>query len=511
MTDIEKYISLKGILLGKYSLYLVIKAEYKNIIFYGALRVESRRMNYLPLFVETRGQRIVVVGTGQMAEAKCRTVLKTSADIVLITDRPTGAMRAWADDGKLSLISRACSRADFEGARLVYAASEDPDLNIQIAQWAREQGTWVNVLDTPDECDFITPALVDRDPVVVAIGTEGAAPALARQIKADIESILPQHLGLLARAARAFRNQVSDTLLPGRPRRRFWKAFFGQRPTLNDASDTALQRVLTDLLNQHALEAPPEGFVAFVGAGPGDPELLTMKARRVIHEADVVVYDRLVGSEILDLARKEAKFISVGKKGFGPAVDQRTINAHLVREASRGLSVVRLKGGDPGIFGRLDEELAQVASAGIATEVVPGITAASAAAATLQVSLTRRNRNSSVTFLTAHDAQGFAEHDWQQLVRSGQSLAVYMGRKTATFLQGRLLMHGADSNLPVTCIENISLPTQRAFSSDLGAFAGELNREAYVGPLLILVGIEGAVTTTIGASASTAKVEMAHG
>jgi uroporphyrin-III C-methyltransferase/precorrin-2 dehydrogenase/sirohydrochlorin ferrochelatase len=214
-----------------------------------------------------------------------------------------------------------------------------------------------------------------------------------------------------------------------------------------------------------------------------------MKARRLIHEADVVVYDRLVGSEVLELARREAKFISVAKKGFGPAVSQDEINAHLTREAARGAFVVRLKGGDPGLFGRLDEELDAAAIAGIATEVVPGITAASAAAAALQVSLTRRHRNSSTTFLTAHDAEGFAEHEWQQLARSGQSLAVYMGRKTATFLQGRLLMHGAERRLPVTCIENVSLPTQRAFVSDLGQFAEQLDQQGFNGPLIILVGI----------------------
>ena len=467
-------------------------------------------MDYLPVFVETRGQRIIVVGTGQMAEAKCRTVLKTSAQVILITQAPTDAMQAWADAGRLFLIRRACTQSDLEGARMVYAASEDPNTNARIAGWARAQGAWINVLDTPDDCDFITPAVVDRDPVVVAIGTEGAAPVLARQLKADIESMLPQHLGRLAQAARAFRDRVSERLTSGRPRRNFWKAFFGGRSAVDALSEGQMERLLSELLDRHALEAPPEGAVAFVGAGPGDPELLTMKARRVIHEADVVVYDRLVGSEILDLARKEAKFIDVGKKGFGAAVSQQAINAHLVREASQGSFVVRLKGGDPSIVGRLDEELSHVTSAGIATEVVPGVTAASAAAATLQVSLTRRNRNSSMTFLTAHDAKGFAEHDWQQLVRSGQSLAVYMGRKTATFLQGRLLMHGASKHLPVTCIENISLPTQRAFCSDLDDFAKQLDSEDYLGPLLILVGIDSLVDKVMRASAPTVQLGVAH-
>jgi len=446
-------------------------------------------MDYLPIFVATKARRIVVAGEGQLAEAKCRAVLKTAATVTLFSEAPTEAMREWADQLRLKLETRPYTAADLEGVSLVYAASDNEAANRQLAEWARQAGAWVNVLDEPEECDFITPAVVDRDPLVVAIGTEGTAPVLARQIKADVEAMLPQHLGRLARAAQSFRQRVSETLPPGRPRRQFWKAFFKLALPHSETSGQELQSSLRSLLSQHEQLTPPEGRIAFVGAGPGDPELLTMKARRLIHEADVVVYDRLVGSEVLELARREAKFISVGKQGFGPAVSQNEINAHLIREATRGAFVVRLKGGDPGLFGRLDEELDAVAIAGIATEVVPGITAASAAAATLQVSLTRRHRNSSTTFLTAHDAEGFAEHEWQQLVRSGQSLAVYMGRKTATFLQGRLLMHGADRHLPVTCIENVSLPTQRAFVSDLGQFAEQLDQQSFNGPLIILVGI----------------------
>ena len=337
-------------------------------------------MDYLPIFVATEAQRIVVAGEGQLAEAKCRAVLKTAAAVTLFSEAPTQAMRDWANQRQLTLETRPCSAPDFEGARLVYAASENQSTNKQLAQWARQAGAWVNVLDEPDQCDFITPAVVDRDPVVVAIGTEGTAPVLARQIKADVEALLPQHVGRLARAAQSFRKRVSDTLSSGRPRRQFWKAFFKLAMPHSDNTEQDLQASLRSLLSQHEQLTPPQGRIAFVGAGPGDPELLTMRARRLIHEADVVVYDRLVGSEVLELARREAKFISVGKKGFGPAVSQQEINAHLVGEATRGLLVVRLKGGDPSLFGRLDEELDAAAGAGIVTEVVPGITAASAAA-----------------------------------------------------------------------------------------------------------------------------------
>jgi uroporphyrin-III C-methyltransferase/precorrin-2 dehydrogenase/sirohydrochlorin ferrochelatase len=393
-------------------------------------------MDYLPIFVATKTHRIVVAGEGQLAEAKCRAVLKTAAAVTLFSEAPTEAMREWANQLQLTLETRPCTAADLEGVRLVYAASDTEAANRQLAEWARQAGAWVNVLDEPEECDFITPAVVDRDPVVVAIGTEGTAPVLARQIKADVEAMLPQHLGRLARAAQSFRQRVSETLSPGRPRRQFWKAFFKLALPHSETSERELALSLQPLLSQHEQLTPPEGQIAFVGAGPGDPELLTMKARRLIHEADVVVYDRLVGSEVLELARREAKFISVGKKGFGPAVSQNEINAHLIREATRGAFVVRLKGGDPGLFGRLDEELEAAANAGITTEVVPGITAASAAAATLQVSLTRRHRNSSTTFLTAHDAEGFAEHEWQQLVRSGTVSGGLYGAENREFSAG---------------------------------------------------------------------------
>jgi len=449
-------------------------------------------MEYLPIFVATRGRRAVVVGGGLLAEAKCRALLKTTAEVVLFCEEPTPVMLQWRDDCRLQLEMRACDLPDLQSARLVYAASECEHDNTRIAQISNEAGVWVNVVDCPDDCDFITPAIVDRDPVVVAIGTEGTAPVLAQQIKLDVESMLPIHLGVVARAGQQFRHRVRQ-LLPGLPRRRFWTDFFQRSTQQTDLSPAALEGTLSTLLAQHQQWAAPEGKVIFVGAGPGDPDLLTVKARRMIQEADVIVYDRLVGDHILDLARKEAKFIDAGKKGFGVSMPQADISAHLLREASQGRVVVRLKGGDPGMFGRLDEELTALTAAGVTTEIVPGVTAAAAAAATLQVSLTQRGRNTRVIFLTAHDAKGYAEHDWQQLVDTEQTLAVYMGRKTAAFLQGRLLMHGANRLTPVTCIENVSRRDQRAFVSHLDEFVGGLDEQRFEGPLMILVGISGAV------------------
>lgn len=445
-------------------------------------------MDFLPIFVATKDRKIGVVGQGQMADAKCRGVLKTAANVIVFADTPSAEAQGWAEQGLIDLRSGLPSAQDFEGATLFYAAHADDSINDALADVARSAGAIVNVLDRTDACDFITPAIVDRDPVVVAIGTEGSAPVLARQIKADVEAMLPAELGRFARLANAFRSKVR-ALPEGLPRRNFWKAFFKPERIQAAGTDEAIKESLEALLSQHLTGEPEAGSVAFVGAGPGDPELLTLKARRHIHEAEVIIYDRLVGKGVLELARREAKFIDVGKKGFGTQVTQDKINEHLVREAQAGWKVVRLKGGDPSVFGRLDEELAALAKAGIDSTVVPGITSAAAGAASLKQSLTRRDRNSSITFMTAHDAKGYAEHDWRQLVRSGQALAIYMGRKSATFLQGRLLMAGADSDLVITCVENISRPEERRFTSTLSAFAQRLDDDNWNGPLIIFVGI----------------------
>ena len=465
-------------------------------------------MDFLPIFVATKDRKIVVVGQGQMADAKCRGVLKTAANLMLFADEPSSEAQGWAEQSLIDLRSGLPSAKDFEGVTLFYAAHADDSINDALADMARSAGAIVNVLDRTDACDFITPAIVDRDPVVVAIGTEGAAPVLARQIKADVEAMLPAELGRLARMANAFRSKVR-ALPEGLPRRNFWKAFFKPERIQTAGNDEAIKESLEALLSQHLKAEPEAGSVVFVGAGPGDPELLTLKARRHIHEAEVIIYDRLVGKGVLELARREAKFIDVGKKGFGAQVTQDKINEHLVREAQAGWKVVRLKGGDPSVFGRLDEELAALAEAGIDSTVVPGITSAAAGAASLKQSLTRRDRNSSITFMTAHDAKGYAEHDWRQLVRSGQALAIYMGRKSAIFLQGRLLMAGADTDLVITCVENISRPEERKFTSTLSEFAQRLDDDNWNGPLIIFVGIG---NERVANTASTpALQEVSHG
>ena len=323
--------------------------------------------------------------------------------------------------------------------------------------------------------------------MTVAIGTEGAAPVLARKIKAEVEAMLPATLGLLTRVGQSFRARVEG--LDSRARRAFWTRFYFERgPRALEGGEREAHEALERLLAEG--EGSRSGFVHLVGTGPGDPELLTLKARRLLHEADVVIHDRLVPAAVLELARREATIVETGKTAYGASWKQDDINALMVRHARAGATVVRLKGGDPAIFGRLDDEIEALEAAGIGFAVVPGVTSASAAAAAIGQSLTRRGRNSSFRVLTGHDVDGFAEHDWRELARPGATAAVYMGVKAATFLRGRLLMHGAAATTPVTAVENVSRPGQRVIATTLIDLPRAFDEAAPEGPVMILYGLE---------------------
>ncbi|MHA6261576.1 siroheme synthase CysG [Arenibacterium sp. CAU 1754] len=447
-------------------------------------------MEHFPIFVALSGRRVVLSGGGDAALAKLRLLLKTRAHISVFAPHPAPEIQGWADAGQLALIRRPLQAGDVSDAALFYAADEDADEDSRTAALARAEGALVNVVDNLEASQFITPAIVDRDPVTVAIGTEGAAPVLARAIKADLEARLPITLGRLARIGKAFR-KAADALPLGRARRDFWADYYfttGPR-AMDEGGDPVVRPALNALLTLHLGKTGRPGHVAFVGAGPGDPELLTLKARRALDTADVVIHDRLISADILELARREATLIDVGKEGFGPSTPQERINALLVEHARKGAQIVRLKSGDATVFGRLDEEIDACDEAGVTWHIVPGITSASAAVAAIGQSLTRRGRNSAVRFLTGHDMRGFADHDWSALARPGEVAAIYMGKKSARFVQGRLLMHGADRTTPVTVIENASRPDQRILSTTLDALPGDLAAADVSGPALTFYGL----------------------
>ena len=452
-------------------------------------------MRHFPVFRELRGRRVVVSGAGEAAVAKLRLLLKTEATVIVYGPDPHAQIRRWADEGRLIHMPRPVDHGDALCAALVYGANEEAQEDARAARIGHAAGALVNIVDNLDDSDFITPAIVDRDPVTVAIGTEGAAPVLARRIKAETEERLAPSLGTLARIGQGFR-EAANALPHGRIRRRFWSRYYdeiGPR-ALIDGGEEAVHAALDALLVQMLGEDRENGHVALIGAGPGDPELLTLKARKALHEADVVIHDRLVSPEILELARREAIVIEVGKTPNGPSWKQADIDALIVEHAAQGAHVARLKSGDPVVFGRLDEEMDALDAAGISFTIVPGITAASAAAASIGVSWTKRGRNAAFRLLTGHDIAGFADHDWRSLAQPGhggavQPAAIYMGVRAARFLAGRMLMHGASAETPVTAIENVSRSDQKIVATTLDRLPDALTEAGITGPAILFLGL----------------------
>lgn len=448
-------------------------------------------MKHFPIFVAVEGRRIVLSGGGEEALAKLRLLLKTEANLTVVAEDAAPEICAWAQEGRLTLISRAMEPGDAMCAVLFYAANGDDVEDARVAALAHRDGARVNMVDNLHGSQFITPAIVDRDPVTIAIGTEGAAPVLARAIKADLEAKLPASLGVLARIGKSFRSAV-EALPMGRKRRDFWSEYyFNKGPqAIEEDGESGVQPALENLLDTYLADTRDKaGHVDLVGAGPGDPDLLTLKARKALDKADVVIYDRLVSAEILELSRREAVMIDAGKKGFGKAMSQSEINELIVSHAKDGHQVVRLKSGDPTVFGRLDEEIDACDAADVSWRIVPGITAASAAVAGIGQSMTKRDRNGSVRFITGHDMKGYADHDWRALSRRGEVAAIYMGKRAVRFVQGRLLMHGAHPETPITVVENVSRVEQRTLTCSLGTLSDDLETANLTGPALMLLGL----------------------
>lgn len=447
-------------------------------------------MRFFPIFLDLERQPVLVIGGGEQAAQKIRLLRKTDARIRVLAHEVCPEIEALAASGAVTLERRALRPDDMPGARLAYVALADEGEAASAVAMLRAAGIPVNAVDRQELCDFLTPAIVDRDPVVVAIGTEGAAPVLARQIKARLEAELPARLGALARWAATLRERAAAAIAAGRARRFFWDGFFaGEIARSFLAGERGKAEALVDYELDGAGKAPPmPGRVSLVGAGPGDPDLLTFKAMRALQTADVIVADRLVPAAILDCARRDAERIFVGKTPGRCSPSQDEINRILVREALAGKYVVRIKGGDPFVFGRGGEEMAALHAAGIAVEVVPGITAAMGCAAAIGLSLTERNERRSLTFVTGHASDGPAEHDWPALARPGQTLAIYMGVGAAPHVERRLLAAGIDTGTPVTVVENGTLPTQRHVTGRIAGLGRLLAEAGIKGPAIIFVG-----------------------
>ncbi|HEX2255118.1 MAG TPA: siroheme synthase CysG [Afifellaceae bacterium] len=446
------------------------------------------RMSVFPAFHKVAGRPVLVVGDGPEATAKVRLLLETQAVIRLVARRPETELAALIVARDIDHRPRAFRDHDVEGAVLVFAASGDRALDEQVVVAARARGVPANAVDVPELCDFYTPAIVNRAPVAVAITSAGDAPVLAQMIRARIEALLPPRLGALASLAGSFRGAVDKLLPKGQPRRRFWSRLLD-----GAAADAALagrggeaRRLASKLLAQ--AETEPAGFVSIVGAGPGATDLLTLRAHRALQEADVIVHDGLVPEEVVAMGRRDAARIPVGKAKGRHSKSQDEINAILLAEAMAGRRVVRLKGGDPLVFGRAGEEMAALRAAGIPFEVVPGVTAALAAAAEAEIPLTLRGIASSLVFATGHSADGDVLPGWTELALSGATVAVYMARSVAAEAAGRLIAAGLPAHTPLAIVANASRPDRRLLAGTLADLAVRVGTSDLEGPALILIG-----------------------
>ncbi len=447
----------------------------------------------LPLFFGLRGRRVVLAGGSDGAAWRAELLSAAGAEVSVFAAAPGERLRAIAaapPDGPITLMARGWRAADLAGAALAVGAIAGEAECAAFAAAARAAGVPVDVIERPALCDFTFGALVNRSPLVVAISTDGAAPVLAQAVRAKIEAILPASLAAWARAAAAWRPAVQALGLSFARRRRFWERFARAALDRPQALPDAAER--DRLLAESAAEgaAAETGSVVLVGAGPGDPELLTLKAVRALQSADVVLYDDLVSPAVLDLARREARKIHVGKRGYGPSCRQSDINDLAVALAAEGNRVVRLKAGDPLVFGRAGEEMAACRRAGIPVEIVPGITAAQGAAAALGVSLTHRDHAQRLQFVTAHDRHGGlpASIDWASLADPAVTTVVYMPGRTLPELAARAIAHGLDPATPAVAMANASRPDQLVMRSTVAGIADAVAAAAPNGPLLVLIG-----------------------
>jgi uroporphyrin-III C-methyltransferase/precorrin-2 dehydrogenase/sirohydrochlorin ferrochelatase len=451
-------------------------------------------MRTFPILVSFDGRSPLVTGGGELALVKTRLLLKRAPSVDIAADDVTAEIKALVEQGFVLMVPARPGIDQLRGRPLVIAATEDDEEDSRVSAIARALGVPVNVPDRIELCTFALPAIVDRGEVTVAIGTSGASPVLAQRLRAWLEQELHPRLDSLAKLAAEFRTPVAERLPSGPPRRKFWEAVFeGAAAEAMLEGDEDKARTLIGAAIDEAAAAPQgSGRVLLVGAGPGDPELLTMKAVRALKAADVIFYDRLVGEGVLDHARREAELIEVGKAKGAHSVSQGEINALLIERALAGQTVVRLKGGDPFIFGRGGEELDALRAAGVTIEIVPGVTAGIAAAASLQIPLTHRDVSHTVTFVSGHEAGGaepsFEHVDLAALASGKNTLLVYMGVSTAGLIAKKLIGAGFRSDLPVLAVENASRDDERRVIATVAELAANPERLGLKSPAVLIFG-----------------------
>lgn len=445
-------------------------------------------MDFFPAFLKLQDRNCLVVGGGNIAHRKIRLLDAAGARLTIVAPAVDPALKVFLSEKGHTVVTRLFSATDVQDMWLVVSATGDPATERCVYQAATAAGIFCNSVDDISSCSYITPAIVDRSPIVVAISSGGSAPVLARKLREKIEAVLPSGLSVLAQLAQSFRKTVSQHFDDLLGRRRYWEAVFdGPAASLAMSGRTdAAKALMTELLDVNNKRQKGEAWL--VGAGPGNPDLLTLRALQIMQTADVILHDRLVSADILKLARRDADLISVGKTPGSAANSQAEINEQLLTLVRSGRRVCRLKGGDPFIFGRGGEEAAALADANLPYQVVPGITAAVGCAAYAGIPLTHRGLSQSVAFVTAHGQQSIDSLDWASLARDKQTLAFYMGVKRFPDLMNNLIRYGRSADTPVAIVENGTLPTQRVIRGALGQLAllSEANR--VTAPAILLVG-----------------------
>ena len=447
-------------------------------------------MDYFPVFFDLKAQKVLIVGGGEVALRKVTLLERTGADMRLVAPEIRPELMARAAAGKLKLAMREFVPDDLQGVRMVIVATSHRAVNRWIAKLSDARGIPVNVVDDREASRFIVPAIIDRDPVLVAISTGGTSPVLARRLRERLEGLVPKNIGALALWLRALRKTARRRLRDVDTRRRFFEAVVdGAAARRFEAGDPqGAQRIAQTLLAAASSGPRALGQVTLVGAGPGDPELLTLKALRALQDADIILHDRLVSDAVLDLARRDATRISVGKAAGGIGSTQAQINQLLIEHAAAGKRVVRLKGGDPFIFGRGGEELEALAQAQINFSVVPGVTAAAGCAAYAGIPLTHRDYAHSVTFVTGHADKDGKEPDWRALAQPGMTAVFYMGLARLDHIVAKLIEHGAPADLPAGLIAQGTLPEQRVVTATLATLAAAAKQSKLQSPALLVVG-----------------------
>ncbi|MEO1890792.1 MAG: siroheme synthase CysG [Candidatus Thioglobus sp.] len=445
-------------------------------------------MNYLPIFIDIKQQPCLVVGGGDIALRKINLLLKANAAITCVSKECCDGIEELVKDNKITRIEKAFEATDINAQVLIVSATDDSGLNAQVSELAKAANIPVNVVDSPDLCSFIMPSIVDRSPIVIAISSAGKAPVLARLIRAKLESTIPHAYGKLAELAGNFRDQVKAKFNNIEDRRYFWEKTF---------SGIVAEKVFSGKVDEAKADLQAQldgsrdsgvGEVYLVGGGPGDPDLLTFKALRLMQQADVILYDRLVSDGVMELVRRDAELIYVGKERDNHAVPQGDINQLLVDLAKQGRRVCRLKGGDPFIFGRGGEEIETLAENNIPFQVVPGITAASGCSAYSGIPLTHRDYSQSCRFVTGHLKDGSMNLPWDELAVEQQTIVFYMALVGARHLSEQLIAHGMRGDMPVALVEKGTTPDHQVYVTTLAGLPDLVENTTIHAPTLIIVG-----------------------